>query len=78
MIVEEAQKHLSGTSVEFREGDTDPRNYRVAFGKIADRLGFRVDHTVQTYVPALVAAVQAGVFSAAAGHYGNYEVRHLT
>jgi nucleoside-diphosphate-sugar epimerase len=79
MIVEEAQKHLSGTSVEFREGDTDPRNYRVAFGKIAERLGFRVDHTVQDYVPALISAVQAGVFCAAdEKHYGNYEVRHLS
>jgi nucleoside-diphosphate-sugar epimerase len=79
MIVEEAQKHLSGTSVEFREGDTDPRNYRVAFGKIADRLGFRLDHDVQAYVPALIAAVQAGVFSAENElQYGNYEVRHLT
>jgi nucleoside-diphosphate-sugar epimerase len=77
MIVEEAQKHLAGTSVEFREGDTDPRNYRVAFGKIADRLGFQVDHTVQTYMPALIAAVQAGVFAAAPQQYGNYEVRHL-
>jgi nucleoside-diphosphate-sugar epimerase len=78
MIVEEAQKHLSGTSVEFREGDTDPRNYRVAFGKIADRLGFRIDHSVQDYLPALIAAVQAGVFSAAdEAQYGNYEVRHL-
>jgi nucleoside-diphosphate-sugar epimerase len=77
MIVEEAQKHLSGTSVEYREGDTDPRNYRVAFGKIADRLGFRVDRSVQAYVPALISAVQAGVFAAAEMHYGNYEVRHL-
>lgn len=79
MIVEEAQKHLSGTSVEFREGDTDPRNYRVAFGKIAQRLGFRLDHDVQTYMPAVIAAVQAGVFSATDElHYGNYEVRHLS
>ncbi len=77
MIVEEAQKHLAGTSVEFREGDTDPRNYRVAFGKIRDRLGFEVDHTVQAYMPALIAAVQAGVFAADPQQYGNYEVRHL-
>jgi nucleoside-diphosphate-sugar epimerase len=78
MIVDEAQKHLVGASVEFREGDTDPRNYRVAFDKIADRLGFQVDHTVQAYMPALIAAVQAGVFAADPQHYGNYEVRHLT
>jgi nucleoside-diphosphate-sugar epimerase len=79
MIVEEARKHLSDTRVEYREGDTDPRNYRVAFGKIVDRLGFRLDHSVQTYLPALIAAVQAGVFSDAGGRaqYGNYDVHHL-
>ena len=79
MIVEEAQKHLADSRVEFREGDTDPRNYRVAFGKIASRLGFSTDHSVQTYVPMLIAAVQAGAFPEARGkgEYGNYEVRHL-
>lgn len=79
MIVEEAEKHIVGAQSAYREGSTDPRNYRVSFDKIAERLGFRLDHTVQAYVGALVAAVQAGVFPDVHGNakYGNSEVRHL-
>jgi nucleoside-diphosphate-sugar epimerase len=79
MIVEEIQKHVPAARVEYRSGDTDPRNYRVSFGKIADRLGFECDHTVQRYLPALTAAVRSGVFpnAGANSRYGNFEVRHL-
>ncbi|MDN5931302.1 MAG: NAD(P)-dependent oxidoreductase [Pseudonocardia sp.] len=79
MIVEEVQKHVADAQVSYREGDTDPRNYRVSFAKISDRLGFTVDHTVQDYLASLTAAVQAGVFPDVAGNnrYGNYEVHHL-
>lgn len=80
MIVDEARKHLVEAHVGYRDGDTDPRNYRVSFDKVASRLGFRTDHTVQAYVGALISAVQAGVFpDVAPGNtrYGNYAVRHL-
>jgi nucleoside-diphosphate-sugar epimerase len=79
MIVDEVCKHLTDASVSFGEGDTDPRNYRVSFEKIAQRLDFRCDHTVQDYLSTLAPAVQAGVFPDAGGNprYGNYEVRHL-
>jgi len=79
MIVEEVQKHLGGTQVEYRAGDTDPRNYRVSFDKIVDQLGFRCEHSVQTYLPALTAAVQAGVFPDVQTNpkFGNYEVKNL-
>ncbi|OLT02889.1 hypothetical protein BJF90_28480 [Pseudonocardia sp. CNS-004] len=49
----------------------------VAGMKIADRLGFRVDHTVQAYVPGLISAVQAGVFAADDVRHGKYLARHL-
>lgn len=80
MIVEEIQRHLPHTEVEYRSGDTDPRNYRVSFDKIAARLGFKCGNRVQAYVPRLIAAVQAGVFPDVHGNlrFGNYEVRHLT
>ena len=79
MIVDEIHKHLSNIEVEYREGDTDPRNYRVSFEKIAERLDFHVDHSVQDYVELLAAAVQEGIFAGGAddSRFGNYEVRHL-
>jgi nucleoside-diphosphate-sugar epimerase len=79
MIVEEVQKHVPGTQVEYRSGDTDPRNYRVSFEKIRDKLGFTCDMTVQSYLPRLVSAVQGGVFPAVRGdnRFGNYSVHHM-
>ena len=79
MIVEEIQKHLPGTQVEYRSGDTDPRNYRVSFDKIHKSLGFTCDMSVQTYLPRVVDAVRAGVFPAVRGdnRFGNYSVQHL-
>jgi len=76
MIVEEVRKHLPEAQVEYRDGDTDPRNYRVSFEKIARELGFVCDHTVQSYLPGLVAAVRAGVFPDVRGdnRFGNYRI----
>lgn len=79
MIVEKVQEHLIEARATYRGGSTDPRNYRVCFDKIAERLQFRLDHTVQTYIGTLAAAVQAGVFVDVRDNprYGNVEVRHL-
>jgi nucleoside-diphosphate-sugar epimerase len=79
MIVEEVQKYRPDVRVEYREGATDPRNYRVSFDKIAERLNFRVERNVQDYIGALVAAVDAGVFADVCGNekYGNYTVDNL-
>jgi nucleoside-diphosphate-sugar epimerase len=79
MIVDEVRKHLGEVEVSYGEGDTDPRNYRVSFDKIAQRLGFRCDHTVQEYLARLAPAVQAGIYPDVSGNskFGNYEVHHL-
>jgi nucleoside-diphosphate-sugar epimerase len=79
MIVDEVCKHLADASVSYCEGATDPRNYRVSFDKIAHRLGFGCDYTVQDYVARLTSAVQAGIFSDVGGNpaFGNYEVRNI-
>jgi nucleoside-diphosphate-sugar epimerase len=76
MIVDEILQHVPGAEVRYVEGDTDPRNYRVAFGKIRDRLGFVCHSTVQRYAPALVDAIRNGVFPDAPSteRYGNYRV----
>jgi nucleoside-diphosphate-sugar epimerase len=79
MIVEEVQSRIGDVDVEYREGDTDPRNYRVSFAKIAERLGFTCDETVQRYLGSLTEAVRANVFPDVRGNnrYGNYMVDHL-
>jgi nucleoside-diphosphate-sugar epimerase len=80
MIVDEISKHLERIDVEYKSGDTDPRNYRVAFGKITESLGFSCDHTVQRYLPVVTHAVRSGIFPAAVSgdtRFGNYVVGHL-
>ena len=78
MIVDEVRKHLADVRVSSGEGDTDPRNYRVSFDKIAARLGFRCDHTVQDYLARLTPAIQAGIFpNVTEPAFGNYTVRNI-
>lgn len=80
MIVEEVQKHLDGVDVEYRSGDTDPRNYRVSFRKIAERLGFECDFTVQRYIPVVTQAVRSGIFPDVRANvrFGNYQVLNMS
>jgi nucleoside-diphosphate-sugar epimerase len=73
MIVEAVQEKLGGAgNVSFHEGGVDPRNYRVSFEKIRDRLGFEPRHRVPDSVGNLVAAIRAGGFSDVAERPGFY------
>jgi nucleoside-diphosphate-sugar epimerase len=63
MLVEIAQEATGSDRVEFVSGGTDPRNYRVSFDKIAERLGFEPDFRVPIAVGNLVGAVRTGAFN---------------
>jgi len=76
MLVDEILKHIDG-KVSFVEDSTDPRNYRVSFEKIQNELGFEPSHSVRTYIPQLILAVQSGLFMRQPDipdYYGNYEI----
>ena len=63
MVVDVVQEAIGGTGkVTFEEGGRDPRNYRVSFEKIRDRLGYEPDFRVPMSVAAVTEAVQAGSF----------------
>jgi nucleoside-diphosphate-sugar epimerase len=63
MVVDVVQEAIDGTGdVRFEEGGRDPRNYRVSFEKIRDRLGYEPDFRVPMSVAAVAEAVQAGSF----------------
>jgi nucleoside-diphosphate-sugar epimerase len=65
MVVDTALAAMGGEGkVKFTEGGVDARNYRVAFTKIEERLGFRAEHGVPESVEALVGAIRAGMFPA--------------
>jgi nucleoside-diphosphate-sugar epimerase len=64
MVVDAVQEHLGGSgTVRFTEGGQDPRNYRVSFDKIRDRLGFEAEHRVPDTIGRLIGAIRAGAFT---------------
>lgn len=78
MVVDVVQDVLDGAGeVSFEEGGRDPRNYRVSFEKIAEKLGFEPQHRVPETVASLVEAIQQGVFDdfdSRPGFYTNHSV----
>jgi len=63
--------------VTWAEGGADARNYRVAFDKIHERLGFEPRHTVHRSIDRLVEAIASGMFADVEERslaYRNYEL----
>ncbi len=78
MVVEAVRRSLHEPGVvEWVEGGTDPRNYRVGFDKIAERLGFTPRRRVGEYAAKLIAAVRAGAFDDFVERDGFYANRTL-
>jgi nucleoside-diphosphate-sugar epimerase len=64
MVVDAVQEHLGGSgAVSFTEGGQDPRNYRVSFDKIRERLGFEAEHRVPDTIGRLIGAIRSGAFN---------------
>lgn len=63
MVVDVVQEAIGGRgNVSFEEGGRDPRNYRVNFDKIRDRIGYVPDVRVPQSVAAVARAVEAGAY----------------
>ena len=78
MLADLLSSHIPGARIRFREGSTDPRNYRVTFDKIATRLVFSIARDVERYVPELIGRISRGDFADYATHknfYGNHQIR---
>ncbi len=77
MIVDIISSQVKGATIEYKQGGSDPRNYRVAFEKINRVLKFQADYSIEQSVAALVTALRNGFFSdyeRRRTFYGNYEV----
>jgi nucleoside-diphosphate-sugar epimerase len=63
--------------VTYKKGGHDPRNYKVAFDKIQQTLGFHAERSVEDGVAQLARGLREGLFSDADDRrtfYGNYEI----
>ncbi len=59
---EAVQRLVPGTDLEFVVRDEDPRSYRVDFAKIAERLAFTADWSIDDGIAELAPALAQGVF----------------
>jgi len=79
MIVHEIEKRIPDAAIRYQEHGADPRNYRVDFGKIRERLNFEPAHTVVDGIEELVTALDAKLFvnaQARRNFHGNYEISY--
>ena len=70
---------LPDARVRYQEHGSDPRNYRVNFGKVRDILGFEPEYTVDFGVRELLGAIGEHVFDRAdlmRNFHGNYEIEY--
>jgi nucleoside-diphosphate-sugar epimerase len=61
-LVEEIGKQIARGSVTYVHRDEDPRDYKVSFDKIRERLGFETLMTVPDGIAEIIAALDAGTF----------------
>ncbi len=59
-LVQMIQKRVGEADVQFVYNDEDPRDYRVSFNRIRDRLGFTITKHVMDGVNEIVDAIEAG------------------
>ncbi len=77
MIVDAILEVLPEGKVRYQEHGADPRNYRVDFKKVQERLHFHPAYTVRDGILELVGAMKQGLFhtiDSPPSFYGNWEV----
>lgn len=60
MIVDEVQKQIPDANVKYVKKNEDPRDYRVAFEKIKEKIGFKITKKVPDGIAQIVKAVNEG------------------
>lgn len=76
-IVDTITALIPDAKVRYQEHGSDPRNYRVNFGKVRRVLGFEPEYTVEHGVKELLSAIREHLFDRvdeARNFHGNYEI----
>ena len=80
MIVDEILKLIPDGKVSYGTGGGDPRNYRVNFNKLKNRLGFEPEFSIPYGIKELVNALSIGLYSDVEENknkYGNYLIHYV-
>ena len=62
MIVEEISKQIPNTKISYVQKDEDPRDYRVSFQKIKERIGFEITKKVPDGISQIIYSLKSGFF----------------
>ena len=79
MIVNIILEKVPNGKVRYQEHGSDPRNYRVNFGKVQSVLGFNPKYTIQDGVDELVKVINTHIFDHVDDYknfFGNYEINY--
>ena len=77
MIVDEIMANIPEGKVRYGENGSDPRNYRVSFKKVKEKLDFEPSFSVKDGINELVEAFRIGLFNDSVfdkNNYGNYNI----
>ena len=77
MIVDEISHYIPKAKIKFLERGSDPRNYRVNFGKVRNSLNFQPKYSVTDGIKELLITLESKVFKGIFEEknvYGNYEI----
>ena len=78
MIVDEISNLIPTGKVIYNSEDSDPRNYRVSFNKVKEKLGFEPKFSVKEGIKELIDALENGIYADSitnSNKYGNYVLK---
>ena len=79
MIVNKILESIPDAKVKYKENGSDPRNYKVSFKKIEQKLGFKPKYSIDDGVKELIDAFRIGLYNDSIinkEYYGNYVLNY--
>lgn len=78
-IIDIIASHVPGIKVQYQENGPDPRNYRVSFKKVKEKILFTPKYTVEDGVLETISAIRKDLFpdvNSRRNYYGNYSISY--
>ena len=72
-IVDLVASKIKGSKINFKEGDVDPRNYKVNFKKVESQINFKTKYNVEDGIDELINFIKSNNFKNK-NLYGNYNI----
>jgi nucleoside-diphosphate-sugar epimerase len=70
-LAEMIQKHIPSSTIEITETKRDPRNYKVSFDKIKNKLNFNVSKTAEDGISEILNKIKSGELDPRDGEFSN-------